>query len=79
MFYAVIQCTREDCPIKYCIYNLPELPEDLLPKVVGGGKVVIGDNGLYCELGRSVGVAYFFKEEPRDVPNMYVLAPEVNK
>jgi hypothetical protein len=73
--YAVIQCNREDCPIKGCIYNFPELPEGLLPKVAGGGKVVIGDIGLYCELGGSVGLAYFFEEEPCNVPNVYVWVP----
>jgi hypothetical protein len=47
----------------------------LLPKVAGGGKVVIGDIGLYCELGGSVGLAYFFEEEPCNVPNVYVWVP----
>lgn len=72
MFYAVIQCNREDCNIKECEYNFDDLPEGLLRQVVGGGKVVLGDNGFYCRLGQSVGVVYLFDKRPKDVANLYL-------
>jgi hypothetical protein len=53
MLYAVIQCNRDDCPLKDCEYNFSELPENLLPNIVGGGKVIIANNDLYCKLGQS--------------------------
>ncbi|MBU5688856.1 MAG: hypothetical protein KQA41_01345 [Candidatus Aenigmarchaeota archaeon] len=70
MFYAFIECNgREDCPFD-CIYK-NELPGNLLREVVGGGKVVIGDNGFYCQRGQSVGTVYFFEKSP-DLPNLYI-------
>jgi hypothetical protein len=72
MLYAVIQCNRDDCPLKDCEYNFSELPENLLPNIVGGGKVIIANNDLYCKLGQSVGTVYLFKNHPDNVPNCYI-------
>ena len=71
MLYAVIQCNNDDCPFE-CMYNFSELPRDLLPKVVGGGQVVIANNGLYCKLGQSAGIVYLFENCPDNIPNCYI-------
>ncbi|MBU5689814.1 MAG: hypothetical protein QXM68_00135 [Candidatus Aenigmatarchaeota archaeon] len=71
MTYAVIECNRKDCP-KQCPYNILELDLDLLRTSKPSGKVVIGNNGLHCQLGQSVGTVYFFDEKPANPPNLFL-------
>jgi len=63
MFYAVIVCNREECPINDCNYKR-DLHPDMLRDACGGGKFVLSDNGFYCQIGQSVGTAYFFDKKP---------------
>lgn len=71
MKYAVIECNRKDCP-QDCPYNFDELNQDLIREVKSIGKVVIGNNGLYCQLGQSVGIVYFFNKKPTNSPNLFL-------
>lgn len=69
--YAIIECNRKDCP-KDCPYNFSDLDIELLRKVKSVGKVIIGNNNLYCMLGRSVGIVYFFDKKPENPPNLFL-------